>query len=82
MDGETEVGPALDDVVGRKVAGVEDYPYSDALLALGGNWSPSRLEAFIADPEAVAPGANMREFGSLLNVYERRAIVDYLAGRE
>lgn len=46
--GEAKAGPPLNGVINRKVASVEDYPYSQALIEAGGRWTPSRLRKFIA----------------------------------
>jgi cytochrome c len=53
------VGPMLDGVVGRKVASVANYDYSDALRRVKGKWDARRLDAWLRDPQAVAPGAKM-----------------------
>ncbi len=52
-------GPQLTNVLGREVASVPGYAYSEALLALGGTWTPDRLRAFVTDPGRVAPGTAM-----------------------
>jgi cytochrome c2 len=53
-------GPPLDGVIGRRIAGVEGFAYSAGLKAKAGNWTEDRLNAFLADPEAFAPGTRMR----------------------
>lgn len=60
---ENLTGPSLNGVVGRAVAGTGFRNYSDALKGLGGNWSPERLAAYLADPQAVAPGTYMPASG-------------------
>lgn len=57
-EGENKVGPYLHGVVGREVASVEGFNYSDALPA-GESWSPSELSEFIAAPSDYAPGTSM-----------------------
>lgn len=56
--GEGGQGPALVGIVGGAVAS-GDFSFSAALRALGGRWNPQRLESFLADPQAMAPGASM-----------------------
>jgi cytochrome c2 len=56
----TPPGPPLTGVLGRPVASVPGFAYSDALKAAGGRWTDDRLKAFLADPEAFAPGTTMR----------------------
>jgi cytochrome c len=70
------VGPMLRDVVGRKVASVRSYDYSDALKRLRGRWDAPRLDAWLRDPQAVAPGAKMGF--ALQDAQERRQVIMYL----
>ena len=45
--GKNNIGPALYNVVGRKIGGVTDYKYSKALVAYGKEWSFEELNGFI-----------------------------------
>ena len=45
-------GPLLWGVVGRPVASLPDYEYSDALRQKGGVWTRERLDRWIAGPQA------------------------------
>ena len=57
--GKNVAGPSLAGIVGAPVAGRPDFEYSRALIALGkkeARWNEALLDAFLADPEAVAPG--------------------------
>lgn len=56
--GEGGQGPSLQGVVGRKVAD-GDFSYTAALRKLTGTWDPARLDDFLADPQAMAPGTAM-----------------------
>lgn len=50
-----KTGPNLWNVIGRPAASLEDFRYSDALLALknsGEVWTQENLAAFITDPNA------------------------------
>ena len=69
-------GPSLKGVVWRKVAGRGDFTYSGALKSLGGSWSPSRLDGFLKDTQAFAPGTGM--YFAIGNAADRKAIVAYL----
>ena len=44
--GGNKIGPALYNVVGRKIAGVGDYKYSKALVEYKKNWSFEELNGF------------------------------------
>lgn len=76
-DGEPLIGPGLWGIVGRPVASEPGFDYSDALLALGGTWTPERLEKLIENPNAVAPGNTMRFYG-VRDPQERIDILAYL----
>jgi cytochrome c len=68
--------PPLKGVVGRAIASVAGFPYSDALKAKTGTWTAASLDAFLADPQAFAPGTQM--FGGEPDPADRKAIIDYL----
>jgi cytochrome c2 len=72
------IGPDLWGVVGRKIASAGGYvDYSAALRALGGKWDEERLDAFIKNPQAAAPGTAM-EFGGVADAATRTKIIDYI----
>jgi cytochrome c len=71
------VGPPLWGVFGRRVASVEGYQYSPALLALGGTWERARLDRFLTMPKAFAPGTRMN-MGGLPDDAERSQVLDFL----
>jgi len=77
VDGTNGTGPHLDGVVGRAVAGVEGFKYSDALVTLGGNWEPDRLNEFLTNPKGYASGTKMT-FAGLPKPEDRANIVAYL----
>lgn len=64
-------------VVGRKVASVADFEYSDALKRVNGSWDAQRLEMWLRDPQSVAPGTKMAF--SLASAGDRSAVIQYLA---
>ncbi len=72
----TDSGPSLKGVVWRKLAAAPDFTYSGALKSLGGSWSPSRLEDYLKDAQALAPGTTM--FLVVGDPADRKAIVGYL----
>lgn len=77
VDGTNGTGPHLDGVVGRAVASVADFGYSDPMKAHGGNWTPEALEAFLANPKGVVPGTKM-SFAGLPKVEDRANVIAYL----
>ncbi len=73
----SRVGPMLRGVVGRKVASVAGYEYSDPLKRVRGRWDAQRLEKWLTDPQSVAPGTKMAF--SLASATDRAAVIQYLA---
>lgn len=78
VDGADGVGPHLNGVVGRAVAGVAGFGYSDAMVAHGGDWSAENLFAYLEDPKAVVPG-NKMAFAGLKKAEDRADVIAYLA---
>jgi cytochrome c len=76
-EGVNAVGPSLYGVVGRPVHAISDFQYSDALKALDGEWTAERLDAFVTDPKAYAPGTKMT-FNGLSNPQDRANVIAYL----
>ena len=72
----TQNGPTLKGVLWRKIASLPDFSYSAGLRAKIGTWSPDRLDAYLANSQAFAPGTDM--FWDVHDPAERKAIIDYL----
>ena len=53
------VGPALGTVVGREAGSLPGYPYSAALHGAHLVWTPELLDRWLANPQALIPGAQM-----------------------
>lgn len=80
-DAENKVGPMLTGVVGRPVASVEGFSYSDALMELGSDghaWTEEELSAFLEKPRDYAKGTKMA-FAGLRKEEERADVIAYLA---
>ena len=71
------VGPNLWEIVGRPVAGVEGFQYSDALIEAGGAWTLDRLDAFLASPQDFARGTRMN-YSGIPDAAMRANLVRYL----
>ncbi len=54
-----KVGPPLWGVVGRPIASVAGFAYSDGLKKVGGDWTFEKLAHWIADPKAMVPSTKM-----------------------
>jgi len=69
--------PTLKGVVGRKVASLSDFSYSDALnKKQGETWTDANLNAFLTDPQSFAPGTSMT--ASVPAAADRAAVIAYL----
>lgn len=77
LDGANGVGPHLDGVVGRPVASVEGFAYSDGMHAHGGDWTPEELFHFLASPKKDVPGTKMT-FVGLPKAEDRANVIAYL----
>ncbi len=80
QSGKNGTGPNLWGVVGRQVASVEGFRYSDALKGKGGTWDEAALDAFLADPKKAVPGTKMT-FAGLKKPEDRAAVIAYLAAQ-
>src|SRR6056297_751728 len=76
-DGANGVGPHLYGVVGRDIAGVDGFNYSDALKGLDGAWTLDQLSAWIENPREFAPG-NRMGFAGLKDEQDRADLMAYL----
>ncbi len=72
-----KVGPPLYGVVGRKVASIDGFAYSDALKGKGGTWTYDEINKFITNPKADVPGTKMG-FAGEESPEKRADIIDYL----
>ncbi|MCQ8276902.1 c-type cytochrome [Acetobacteraceae bacterium KSS8] len=71
------VGPNLFGIVGRPVASLTSFQYSSAVSALGGRWSPDRLDTWLLNPQAMAPGTLMG-FAGLPDPQQRADLIAFL----
>lgn len=81
IDGGDATGPHLNGVVGRTVATVEGFGYSQAMRDHGGDWTPEALYEFLANPKGVTPGTKM-SFAGLKKETDRANLIAYLATLE
>lgn len=79
--GPNQVGPHLFGVVGRPIASVADFSYSDAMkeFSAGGTkvWDDATLDAYLADPKATIPG-NKMAFPGVKKDTDRANLIAYL----
>ena len=78
-EGDNRLGPNLNKVVGRKAGSISGYNYSSAMKETDFVWDEAKLDRFIANPDEVVPGHNMKPYGGLASKDERAKIIAFLA---
>jgi cytochrome c len=82
-DKTNKVGPYLFGVVGRKVATVDGFTYSDSMriyAATGAVWDEKSLDTYLAAPKSVVAQTKMA-FGGVKDEKERADIIAYLKSK-
>ena len=75
--GRNNIGPALYNVVGRKVGAVSDYKYSKALSGYEKEWSFEELNGYLIKPAKWIKGTKMA-FAGLRKEKDRASVILYL----
>lgn len=79
-DQANKVGPHLVGVVGRKVAAVEGFKYSDGMkeyAATGAVWDEAALDAYLENPKATVLKTKMA-FAGIKKEDERKDLIAFL----
>jgi cytochrome c len=77
--GDNRLGPNLHKIVGRKAGSLPDYAFSSAMKEAGFVWDEEKLDRFIAKPDEVVAGNNMKPYGGLSSSDDRKKIITFLA---
>ncbi len=75
--GKNNIGPALYNVVGRKVGAVSDYKYSKALSGYEKEWTFEELNGYLIKPAKWIKGTKM-SFAGLRKEKDRASVIKYL----
>ena len=75
--GKNNIGPALYNVVGRKVGEVSGYKYSKALVAYDKEWTFEELNGFLIKPSKWIKGTKMA-YAGLRKEKDRASVIKYL----
>ena len=75
--GKNNIGPALYNVVGRKVGAVGDYKYSKALSEYNKEWTLEELNGYLIKPAKWIKGTKMA-FAGLRKEKDRASVIKYL----
>lgn len=75
-----KVGPTLSGIIGRPVASIEDYSYSEAMRAFGEGgkqWNEGLIAEYLMAPKAMVPGTRMT-FAGLKKIEDIANLIAYL----
>jgi cytochrome c len=75
--GKNKIGPALYNVVGRKVGDISDYKYSKALASYEKEWTFEELNGFLIKPTKWVKGTKMA-YAGLRKEKDRASVIKYL----
>ena len=75
--GGNKIGPALWNVMFRKVGSIADYKYSKALTSYGKEWSWEEMNGFLIKPSKWIPN-NKMGFAGLKSEKDRASVILYL----
>ena len=75
--GKNNIGPALYNVVGRKVGIIEDYKYSKSLASYNKEWTLEELNGYLTKPAKWIKGTKMA-FAGLRKEKDRASVIKYL----
>lgn len=76
--GDNRLGPNLAGILGREAGAADGYAYSSALQKGGFAWDEAKLDAFIANPDGVVPGHNMKPYAGMTDEAQRKTLVEFL----
>jgi cytochrome c len=78
-EGDNRLGPSLYRVIGRKAGSLPSYNnYSESMKKADIVWDKNNLDRFIAIPDQVVPGNNMKPYGGIASAEERAKIIECL----
>ena len=75
--GKNNIGPALYNVVGRKVGAINDYKYSKAFSEYNKEWTFEELNSYLIKPAKWIKGTKMA-FAGLRKEKDRASVIKYL----
>ncbi|MGL4396384.1 MAG: c-type cytochrome [Hyphomicrobium sp.] len=78
---DNRLGPHLNGIIGRASGKAAGFQYSSSLANGAIVWDDAKLDAFIATPDAVAPGNNMKPYTGIADETTRKSIIDFLKAK-
>ncbi len=80
VGGANGIGPNLYAIMGRQLASVSGFAYSDSLKSVGGAWTWEQMDAWLKSPKKFASGTKM-SFAGLSKAEDRANILLYMNGQ-
>ena len=77
-EGDNRLGPNLYKIIGRKAGSLPNYNYSAAMKDADFVWNEANLARFIAKPDEVVAGNNMKPYAGLASADERKKVLAFL----
>ena len=77
-EGDNRLGPNLHNIIGRKAGSLPNFGYSSAMKGADFVWDKEKLDGFIAKPDEVVPGNNMKPYGGLASAEDRTKLITFL----
>jgi cytochrome c len=77
-EGDNRLGPNLHKIIGRKAGSLANYGYSSAMKGADFVWDKEKLNRFIAKPDEILPGNNMKPYGGLTSAEDRAKVIEFL----
>ena len=77
-EGDNRLGPNLHNIIGRKAGSLPTFGYSSAMKGADFVWNKEKLDGFIAKPDEVVPGNNMKPYGGLASAEDRTKLIAFL----
>ena len=78
MEGDNRLGPNLHNIIGRKAGSLPNFDCSSAMKGADFVWDTGKLDSFIAKPDEVVPGNNMKPYGGLASAEDRTKLIAFL----
>jgi cytochrome c len=75
---DNRLGPHPYKIIGRKAGSLPNYSYSSAMKGADFVWDEAKLDRFIANPDEMVPGNNMKPYGGLASADERAKVIAFL----
>ena len=77
-EGDNRLGPSLYGIIGKKAGTATNFAYSSSLKNSGITWDEATLDKWIADPDSIITGNNMKPYTGMTDVATRATIIAFL----